>query len=492
VVGGDIDVLQLRARLVDDHGVTAQPGQRGVSRYVLALPEDLVEGTVLLDDEHDVPDGTGTQSRDRRQRIAPVVGQLALPIGVGHDLARVIGQSGRIGDVDHLEQALHDVARMRAAGRGHEVAPAVGAGADSLGTAHEQSLAVARDSHQRAEPAGRNVAGQIPPLQIDHGNRVQPRAGHVERPFVGAQGDREGQHAAQRFQPRHEQLDLIHDRVALYVDDRDRVVCGVGHIYEPRARDHGAGAGAADGVHIAAPLADQVAGLDLGLDPAGLQFDLEDRHGVGMIRRSEPRDLLPLGDDAFLGFPRGHAIRGKRQPGRRSRLRRHVGQQRILEHADVGDPAVLRIRRQADAERVAPHAHRPDHAASVQIDHDHAVVELVNAIQHTPVGTEEEIAQEAVLVAVAIDVDPIHIGAALQVVHHDLPMIGAAEIELFGVGRKRAAHVRPVLQPFRRLLTEGREAIDRLWLGSRDDLDGPARQQDRGRLIGADRHSPAI
>jgi len=291
--------------------VTAQPGQRGVSRDVLPLPEDLVERAVLLDDEDDVPDRTGTQTRGRRQRIAAVVGQLALLIGVGHDLTRVLGQPGRVGDVDHLEQALHDVARMRAAGRGHEAAPAIGSRADSLGTADEQPLAVARDVHQRAEPAGRNVAGQPPQLQIDHGNRIQAGAGHVERLLVGAQGDRERQHAAQRFQPRHEQFDLIYDGVAADVDDRDGVVRGVGDVGEPLARDHRAGTGAADGVDIAAPLADQVAGLDLGLDSSRHQLDLEDRHGIGMIGRSKSGDLLSFGDDAFLGFLRGHAIRGE-------------------------------------------------------------------------------------------------------------------------------------------------------------------------------------
>ena len=71
-------------------------------------------------------------------------------------------------------------------------------------------------------------------------------------------------------------------------------------------------------------------------------------------------------------------------------------------------------------------------------------------------------------------------------------MIGAAEIELLGVGRKGAAHVRPVLQPFRRLLAERREAIDHLRLRGGDDLEGAAGQQDRGRFIGADGHSPAI
>ena len=245
----------------------------------------------------------------------------------------------------------------------------------------------------------------------------------------------------------HGQRDLGQDGTASRVDDRDRIVGRVGDIHTLAPGDERTGTGTADSGDVVAIHAHEITGLDALNNCAGREIDAEDRHGVRMVRTPEARHSDATRDaadhDALFGFLRGHTIRRKRQASLGARLARDTGNQRILEHADVGDPRDPFVRRHAHRKRIAPDANRLHDLPRLDVDSDQPVVELIDDEEPAAIAAESEISREAVVESVRVQVDGADHRRRGDIEHEDSSFVGAAVVERCTIRREGSTHVRP-------------------------------------------------
>src|SRR5206468_6774368 len=112
---------------------------------------------------------------------------------------------------------------------------------------------------------------------------------------------------------------------------------------------------------------------------------------------AQPRYANAADRDASFGLLRWHAVRRKRQAALGAGLAGDAGHERVLEHADVGDPREAFVRRQGHRKRIASDSNRLHDVSRFHVDGHQPVVELVDYEEAAAVAAEREIAREAVV-----------------------------------------------------------------------------------------------